>query len=227
MTFQGAKKSGIRGSSFQKEVAMQSTYQNFEKTFVVLLEKAKKGPVSLQTLLSLLSGKGRILLLIFLSLGFGQIPGVAFFLGLLIGYLGVRIAMGNSWIWVPRSLLGKKIPSYLLVKIVEQILRFLRFMKRWSHPRYGWATQHVTTRVVNGLAISLVGLFFAISPPVPLSGLVAFAAIFSIAIGLLNDDGIYLCVGYSCSLIYFAIALCLLKFCSVSQMIGWLKYLAH
>ena len=96
-------------------------------------------------------------------------------------------------------------------------------MKKWSKPRYAWATQLHSTRVINGLTISLVGLSFALSPPVPLAGFVAFIAIFSIAIGLLNEDEIYIIIGYFCALFYFVLTFFLLKFFSVSQMIDWIK----
>ena len=188
-----------------------------------MLVKAKKERVSIHALQTALDGKGGVLLLILLSLGFGQIPGIAIFLGLFIGYLGVRIAMGRSFIWLPKWVLRKKIPSYFFLKVVQQILRLLKFMKKWSTPRYAWATQLHSTRVINGLTISLVGLSFALSPPVPLAGFVAFIAIFSIAIGLLNEDEIYIIIGYFCALFYFVLTFFLLKFFSVSQMIDWIK----
>jgi hypothetical protein len=200
---------------------LKRSYKDFEEIFRVLLEKAKKGSVSVHALLTALGGRGRILLLIFLSLGFGQIPGVAIFLGLFIGYLGLRIAMGRSAVWMPKRFLYKKIPSYFLIKVIQQILRLLKFMKKWSHPRYVWATQKTSTRVINGLMISFVGLSFALAPPVPLAGFIAFIAIFSISIGLLNDDGMYIMAGYFFAIFYFVLTFFLLKFCSLTQMVDW------
>ena len=188
-----------------------------------MIVKAKNHRVSIHEIQIALSGKGGVLLLILLSLGFGQIPGISIFLGLFIGYLGVRIAVGRSFIWMPKWLLRKKIPSYFFLKVVQQILGLLKFMKKWSKPRYAWATQLTSTRVINGLTISLVGLSFASSPPVPLAGFIAFIAIFFIAIGLLNEDGHYIIAGYFCALFYFVLTFFLLKFCSLSQMIDWIK----
>jgi hypothetical protein len=201
---------------------MKRPYKSFEETFRFLLEKAKKERVSVHTLLTVLDGKGRVLLLTFLSLGFGQIPGISIFLGLFISYLGLRIAMGRSFVWMPKRLLHMKIPSYFLNKVLRQILHLLKFLKKWSYSRYVWATERSSTRVTNGLMISFVGLSFALSPPVPLAGFIAFIAIFSISIGLLNDDGIYIIVGYICAIFYFALTLFLLKFCSLSQMVDWI-----
>jgi hypothetical protein len=205
---------------------LRRSYKNFEESFRILLERAKKERVSVHRLLTLLEGRGRILLLVFLSLGFGQIPGVAFFLGLFISYLGLRIALGRKFIWMPKRLLHKKIPSYFLIKVIRQILHFLKFMKKWSYPRYLWFTQKTLTRVINGLMISVVGLSFALMPPIPLTGLLAFIAIFTISIGLLNDDGIYIVVGYFCAGFYFVFACFLLKYFSLSQVAGWIKDLS-
>jgi hypothetical protein len=197
---------------------LNGTYRNFEQTISILLQKAEKGPVSIKTFFTITSGKGKVLLLIFLSLVFTQIPGVAIFLGLFMCYLGVRIAFSRSSIWLPQILLRKKIPSYFLKKMLKQILNFLRFMKRWSHPRYLWAVRHPITRKLNGMMIALVGLSLAASPPIPLTGFVAFAAIFLIGIGLLNEDGIYIISGYVFALFYFGLVFILLKYCSFSNL---------
>lgn len=202
---------------------LKRSYKNFEETFLILLEKAKEGPVSLETFLTILSGKGKILLLIFFSLSFGQIPVLAIFLGLVISYLGLRMAINRSSIWMPKALLHKKIPSAPLIKAIKQILHFLKFMKRWSHPCFVEAVHRPSTRVINGLLIALVGISIAISPPVPFSGLIAYVAIFLIAIGFLNDDGIYVIVGDICALLYFITVLFLCKFCSMGQMWEWTK----
>src|SRR5579871_3884943 len=92
----------------------------FEKGLLLLLEKARQGPVSVKTLLTILSGRGKILLMIFISLVFSQIPVIAFPFGLLICYLGVRITFSSNKIWLPQNLLKKKISSYLLKKALFQ-----------------------------------------------------------------------------------------------------------
>ncbi len=206
---------------------MKQSYRNFEDTFRLLLKKAKARRVSLRTMLTILSGKGKVLLIIFLSLGFGQIPGISIILGLVIASLGVRIAFGSSSIWMPKFLLNKKIPSYFLTKVIQQILKFLKFMKRWSHPRYIWATQHPVARVMNGIVIALAGLSFAICPPIPFTSLTACLGIFAIGIGLLNDDGIYILIGYICSIIYFVTVFYCLKFFSITQLVEWIQCLSN
>ena len=74
---------------------LSTRYQNFEQTFLLLLKEAKRGPISVHRFLTILSGWGKVLLLIFLSLGFAQIPGIAIVLGFFICYLGLRVAVGK------------------------------------------------------------------------------------------------------------------------------------
>ncbi len=198
---------------------LKQPYMNFEETFRLLLKKAKAGPLSLKTFLTTLSGKGKVLLLIFISLGFSQIPGIAIFFGLLICYLGLRIAMTRSFIWMPKALLNKKIPSYLLIKVINQILYFLKFMRRWSRPRYVWMMQNPALHVTTGLMIALVGLSIALCPPLPVVGILSFVAIFLTTIGLLNDDGIYIIAGYVSTILYFITVVVLLKYLSFGKLL--------
>ena len=198
---------------------LKLAYITFEDTLKSLLEKAKTGPVSINTCLTILSGRGKVLLLVFLLLGFSQIPGVGIFLGLIISYLGVRIAIAKSFIWMPKKLLHKKIPSYFLIKVIKQLLHFLKLMKRWSWSRYAWLAQDPKMRFTTGLMIALVGLSIAISPPLPLIGLFTFVSIFLLAIGLLNNDGIYIILGYVTTIFYFVVTIFLLKYFFISILV--------
>jgi len=182
-----------------------------------LLKKAKQKPVSVKTLLTTFSGRGKVFLLIVLSLGFTQIPGIAIFFGAFITYLGIRIAMERSFIWMPKFLLKKKIPSWVLNTIIPTFLMFIKFMKRFSRPRYVWATQLKSTRIINGITLAVVGIATAVSPPVPLSGWIGCFAIFFLAIGLLNDDGVYVIIGIGNAICYVIAVIFMLSFCSAAQ----------
>ena len=59
--------------------------------------------------------------------------------------------------------------------------------------------------VVNGLVIALLGIFLALPLPIPLSNLTAAWAIFLIAFGLLEDNGIFVLIGYGVIILTAAI----------------------
>lgn len=195
----------------------------FEDSLALLLKEAQKGPLSIRTFLTALSGRGKMLLLIVLCLPFGQVPVIALPFGLVIGYLGMRIAFSSSHIWLPKKLLEKKIPSFVLERMLSQVLRLLNTMKRWTHPRYVWITKHPIMHKLNGIMIALVGISLAISPSIPFSSLIAFIAIFFIAIGLLNDDAVYIILGYFFAIFYFFGILGILTFFPLSKVIELFK----
>ncbi len=196
----------------------------FENALLQLQENAKNGPVSVKTFLTILSGKGKVFLLILISLFFSQIPIIALPFGLFICYIGIRIALGHNKIWLPHKLLEKTIPSYILKKALNQLVNFWKFMKKWTYPRYPWASQHVVMRRMNGIMIALVGISLAISPPIPFGSMVAFVALFLMGIGLLNDDAVYILLGYGFTLFYLGCVVAALHFFSLSKLIELLKW---
>ena len=206
-----------------KPYHLNSSSVAFENALARLLEDAKKGPVSVKTCLTILSGRGKVLLLLFIILFFSQIPGIAIFAGSYMCYLGLRIAFNHSWIWLPKTVLNKKIPSVVLKKALVQLLHFFRFMKRWTYSRYLWVTMHPFMKKINGVMIALVGLSLAISPPVPLISFVAYLAVFLMGIGLLNFDGLYMILGYISSMTYFCMVGLSLHYFSITKIIDFFK----
>ena len=209
------------------EKKLKKTIREFEGSFSYLLRRAKQGGVPFKTLITSLSGKSRLLLLVFVTLGFGLIPGISMFLGITICYLGIRIAIHKNVnvIAMPDAVLNKEIPSFFLVRITRGILDRLRFLERWTKPRNFWIVHpSETTDKIAGIIISLVGIALALCPPVPFASQVAFLAVFSLAIGLLNDDGLYVMLGYVTAIMYCVMTLVFLKYCRLSQMIEGAKH---
>lgn len=212
----------------QKErSATKENFLEIERGFQQLLEKEKEHPVSVRTFLSLLSGRGKLLFLIFFVLPFSQFPGIAIFIGLLICYVGIRICFDKRSIWLPNFILKKTIPSYFLKKAVGQILFGLRILKKWSFPRFMWTTRQPFTHHLNGIMIAMVGLAISLAPPIPLIGMVAFVAILCIGIGALNQDEVYIITGYVFSVIYFALMVIALKIFSIAGIINFFRDLFH
>lgn len=169
-------------------------------------------------ILHILSGKGRILILLLLSLPFCQplqIPGLSMPFGLVIAFLGLRMALGKH-AWLPKSILKKTVTSHTLQKITEKTLRLIEKMKRWVHPRLIWMCQGPVMQIVNGLIIALLGIFLALPLPIPLSNMSAAWSIFLIGLGLLEDDGVFVLVGYIISLLtvvfFIAVTLSITRF---------------
>ena len=198
-------------------------FQNFEQTFEYLLRLARKERISILTLITALSGKGKMLMLIILSLGFSQIPVVAMFVGLIIAYLGIRVAIGKNFIVMPKYFLQFKIPSYFIITFCGQILKLIKYTENWSKPRYQSDTKTAVISRLSGLMIAFIGICIACSPPIPLTGFLASIAVVLIVIGLLNCDMIFIFLGYIFAILYAIVVGFLLRYCSFTQIYEWIK----
>lgn len=173
-------------------------FQSLEEGILFLRQEAKSAPLSIAEILRILSGKGRSLLLIVLSVPFCQpvqIPGLSTPFGLVIAFLGLRILFGKR-IWWPKRLLAKKIPSPTFEKIADKILTIIGKIKTWVHPRLIWICRFSYMKKINGLIILILGIILALPLPIPLSNLTAAWSIFLIALGMLEDDGVFVLIGY-------------------------------
>lgn len=189
------------------------SFLTLEEEVLLLEQEAKKGPLSILEILKILSGKGRVLILLLLCLPFCQpiqIPGFSAPFGLAIAFIGLRISFGKK-LWLPKALLNKTIPSETLTKITEQALRIIGRMKIWVRPRFFWFCHSLLMEKVNGLAICLLGILLALPLPIPLSNLTAAWSILLIAFGILEDDGLFVIIGYLVALLtvlfFFVIAI--------------------
>lgn len=172
--------------------------KTLEESLTFVLRKSKTGPLSLQEILNALSGRGTDVLLLFLSLPFCQplqIPGMSTPFGIIIALIGLRSAVRRG-VFLPKSLLNKKISSKVIDSIVTKSLWIVRKIKPFVHPRLRWICQNPVMRVPNGLIIFLAGLFLALPLPIPFSNMPAAWVVFLVALGLLEDDGLFVSIGY-------------------------------
>ncbi|MFN0065301.1 MAG: exopolysaccharide biosynthesis protein, partial [Chlamydiales bacterium] len=113
-------------------------YRTLEEDLALLLEKSRRSPsLSIKEILDVLSGKGRSLILIFLSLPFCQpiqIPGLSTPFGIVIAFLGLRIAFGKHT-WLPKRILLKTISSTTIQKIAQKFLHMMMQIRRVIRPR--------------------------------------------------------------------------------------------
>jgi hypothetical protein len=178
-------------------------FRTLEEEILLLQKEGRSTALSIAEILRVLSGKGRTIILILLSLPFCQpiqIPGFSTPFGLAVAFIGLRMVFGKT-IWLPEKLLQKNVSSDVLIKITDNALNIIRKMKPWVHPRFIWLCQSSILEKGNGLLICLLGILLALPLPIPLSNLTAAWSIFFIAFGVLEDDGLFILIGYLISLI--------------------------
>jgi hypothetical protein len=189
-----------------------------QKSVALLREKSKESALSIKEIIPFFSGKGKILILTFFCVPFGQIFGLAIPFGFIIAYLGLRYAFLKES-WVPDFILRKKIPRKILNFVLDQILYFIKIIGKFSYPRWSWISTESNMHKISGCLISLVGFFLAISLPIPFSSYLASAAILCIGIGILNDDGILICTGHALAIFYIAFVAVTLNYISIMDII--------
>ncbi len=172
--------------------------KTFGDGIIRLQHKAEEGAMSIGEIFRLLSGSGRTLSLIFLSIPFCQplqIPGMAIPFGLMISFIGFRMLLGKR-IWLPKKMLDKKITKRHLLKITGKALYWLNKLKHLTHPRLHWVCSNKGMVISHILSIIVLGILLALPLPIPLSNIAAAWGIFLIALGLLEGDGLFVLLGY-------------------------------
>lgn len=179
-------------------------HTTLEASLHLLQKEAAHRTLTYEEVVQLLLGRGRTLLLILLALPFCQplqIPGFSTPFGIAIAFIGLRMVMGKR-VWLPKKLLVKKISSETIKKFTTQALRLTKKVRFFVRPRLHFLTAGVTMMRINGLIICALGILLALPIPLPLSNLGAAWGIFLIAFGTLEDDGLFILIGYLTSLIW-------------------------
>lgn len=182
----------------EKKAISHPAHPPLEKSIASVLSAAKKKPITIKFLLKTLSGKGRYLLLVFLSLPFCQpipLPGLSTLFGLAIALFGISILLGRH-VWLPEKALHRTVSHSLIDKIASKALWIVKKIKPFVHQRIPLLIYHPAFRILNGLTIISLGLFLALPLPIPLTNIIPGWIIFLIALGLLEDDGLLILLGY-------------------------------
>lgn len=184
----------------------RSSNPHLEKALISLLDEAQGQPISVETLLKTLAGRGYPALLVIIALPFClpiQIPGLSTPFGLLLAFMGFRIAFGKKLRW-PKSLLKKNIPYSTLQKVVEKLVYWNKRFKGFLRPRFSDFVQNPFWHRLHGVTIAFLGLILALPLPVPFTNMLTALPIIVMGLGLLEDDGLWVLIAYFLALLAVA-----------------------
>lgn len=168
--------------------------------------------MTLNQLMVRTEGRGFFLIMVFASLPFVipvSLPGLSTFMGLIIGVLGGRLALGKPP-RLPRLLGERLLKPRTTQKMLKASTRFLRFLEKLIRPRRTKWLSTKTAMLVNGLLIVFMALLLALPvPPVVLftNSLPSYAVIL-LAVSIMEEDGVTIWLGYLMCLvstIYFVL----------------------
>lgn len=169
-----------------------------------LVEQAPEGELlTLNRLLKDTGGRGLFLVVILLSLPFITpipLPGVSTVLGLVIGVLAVRLAMGLPP-HLPKSLGERSLEGGFTRKVVSASVKMLGVIEKLAKPRRSvWLTWSAV-RFANALLVALMAFLLMLPfPPFPpfTNSLPAYSIIL-LAASMMEEDGLLIWVGYAVS----------------------------
>jgi len=189
--------------------------QSFVDILQQIIEEAKTCErMEVRRIFALLAGKGYAALLIVLSLPFCmpiQIPGFSTPFGILLAFLGLRIAFAKR-LWWPKWVLNKTVTSAHVTLLVKKTIPAVRFLQKVLHPRLLILTKSSLAHRLHGLAVFFLALFLSLPLPIPMTNMLSAAPILLIGLGLLEDDGACIIVAYAIALLALAAFIGLLVF---------------
>ena len=182
-----------------------------ENHLQTILEQTDKQIWTIRELFEVLKGKGYPFVIIILSLPFCQpiqIPGFSTPFGIVLVFVGLRMAFGKR-VWWPEWVLNLKISPKLLKSVVKKSLAFFSFLKPLLHPRMSWLCTTPRLYHLHGIFVVIMAIYLALPLPIPLSNILAAWSLFLLGLGLIEEDGIFVCIAYIIGIITIAIFLVL------------------
>jgi len=179
----------------------------FEESIKILQEMSDTETIYIKTIFDVFSGRGYPLIIMCLSLPFClplQIPGFSTPFGILIAFLGLRMIFGHT-VLLPKSVLEKSITKETLTKVLDSSLKLIKKIKRFSSPRLSWLHSSTIMYALNGFLTVTLGLLLALPLPIPLTNIISAWALMLLHFGLLEDDGLFILVGYLISALCFGL----------------------
>ena len=105
--------------------------------------------------------------------------------------------------WLPDAILNRKISVKWMKNFSKGGVWVVRKLKYFLHPRIDVLCHSTLTHYVNGCLITLLGVALALHYPAPLVGATAAWSLLLLSLGLLEDDGVVVIVGYVSAVLTF------------------------
>lgn len=186
--------------------------ESFLDALHLLIARAHESDkIQIREIFEVLSGKGYATLLILFSFPFCiplQIPGFSTPFGIILGFLGLRLAFAKR-LWWPNWVLKREFKSENVEKLSQNLIKVASKLQIVIRPRLLLLTQPSIARRVHGVLIFILAVLLSLPLPIPFTNMLAALPIIFIGFGLLEDDGVFIIIGY-----FFA-AFCLIAFVSL------------
>ena len=164
----------------------------------LILREFEVETVTMREVMSVLHGRGYVLLVMLLALPFSTpipIPGLSTPFGLVIALIGVRLALGQKP-WLPQRLLDTRLSPKFFVKVFAAARKVLRGFEYFLRPRLLWLTGSPRLLQLHAVPILLCAVMLLLPLPIPFSNILPAFSILLLSAGLLERDGGFILAGY-------------------------------
>ncbi len=183
--------------------------------------------VPLREVIFVLRNRAYLLLIVLLALPFIQpvpLPGLSTPLGLAIVLIALRLSLGQKP-WLPMKIQRARLPAGFFGRVLSFTARLLRYLESVLRPRWAPLTETALLNQLHAIVLLVSALILLLPLPIPFSNLLPAWAIFLLACGLLERDGLFILLGY----VAFAVGTAYFFFLgsianeAVLQVWGWLQ----
>lgn len=166
-------------------------------------QSAPDAPLTLNVLLASTGGRGLFLVVILLSLPFITpipLPGVSTVLGLVIGVLAVRLALGMPP-RLPQMLGERSLEGRFIRKVISASVKMLGVIEKLARPRRSTWLAWPAVRFANATLVALMAflLMLPFPPFPPFTNSMPAYSIILLAASMMEEDGVLIWAGYGVS----------------------------
>ena len=168
----------------------------FSQDIKLLLVKLATRPVKIGEVLEETVERGFSLIigLLVLPFLFPMPPGLSGVLGVGCLVLGIQMALGRRYPWLPKSITRLEFPRSLSQKLLKHIRRFTVWLEKIVRSRWQQVANNSYTGRINGGCIAWLSILLML--PIPLTNPLPAIAILLLAIASVEADGLLMCIGY-------------------------------
>jgi hypothetical protein len=152
-------------------------------------------PISVQDLLKRLEGRAFGLLLLILALPncIPNVPGISTIFGILLVAPALQMIFGAGTPWIPKRIANMSIEPRILRKVIDWSMPSLLRVEKFIQPRLEFLTQQPAT-IWFGIQTLILALILVL--PIPFGNWPPGMAIATLAISLLQRDGLFALISF-------------------------------
>jgi hypothetical protein len=165
--------------------------------------------VTVREAVEVMHGRGYDLLLVLLALPLCTpipLPGVSTPFGLIIAFIGLRLALGQKP-WLPTRLLDTRLPEGFFPRFLSATRRVVRWLEHFLKPRLQHLLRWRVARHGMGLVVCCSGLLLLLPLPIPFTNFLPATTVVLLSAATIEEDGCFALAGgamFLLTLAYFA-----------------------